>query len=680
MTTASSENRLIHESSPYLRQHAHNPVDWYPWGPEALDTARRENKPILLSIGYSACHWCHVMAHESFEDADTAAVMNELFINIKVDREERPDLDKIYQTAYQLLNGRPGGWPLTMFLMPDDHTPFFGATYVPKVARYGMPAFTDLLRRLMDFYQNREADVRQQNDSLRKALQAGPTRVAKTGYALNPQPLTEAVAQLAQSFDSSYGGFGRAPKFPHPTHLEHLLHQWQRTDNEQARDMALLTLRRMAEGGVYDHLGGGFCRYSVDEKWLIPHFEKMLYDNGPLLGLYAAAWRATGEPLFQQVTEETAAWALREMQDVQGGFYATLDADSEGVEGKFYVWDREDIRALLTAEEYEAFAPRYGLDRIANFEGHWHLHAARPLAESSTELVARARQKLFQARSQRIWPGRDEKILTSWNALMIKGLATAGRYLERPDWLAAAEQALDFIRAELWRDGRLLAVYKDGQARLPAYLDDYAFLLEAVLELLQGRWRDADLEFAQQLADTLLAHFEDKGKQGGFFFTADDHEPLIQRPKPLFDDALPSGNGVAALALLRLGHLLSHMPYLVAAERVLKTAWPSLEQNPAACGALLLALEGYYHPAETIILRGPADTLATWQTALNRTYTPLRLTLAIPADAHLPPFLAQKAGPGPVAYVCRGTRCSTPITDLAALEQALAESDPDQPA
>ncbi|HXH03750.1 MAG TPA: thioredoxin domain-containing protein [Candidatus Competibacteraceae bacterium] len=679
-------NRLIHETSLYLLQHAHNPVDWYPWGAEALEAARSSGKPILLSIGYSACHWCHVMAHECFEDAEVAAVMNELFVNIKVDREERPDLDRIYQQAYQLLNQRAGGWPLNVFLTPDDQVPFFAATYIPKQPRFGMPGFVELMRRLMAFYRDHEDSVRQQNHSLMAALLAGPGRLAVTGYSLHSGPLQEVRRQLEQLFDASHGGFGPAPKFPHPGNLERLLRQWvAHRDDGQALHMLRYTLTRMAEGGLYDQLGGGFCRYAVDERWEIPHFEKMLYDNGPLLALYASAWAATGEPLFRRVAEETAAWAMGEMQSPAGGYYSALDADSEGHEGRFYVWQPTQMQALLTADEYAVAAAHYGLDQPPNFEGRWHLRVARPLSEVAAALglsiteaerrLAAARAKLLAQRAQRVRPGRDEKVLTAWNALMIQGMARAGRLLGRPELIASAERAVDFIHRELWRDGRLLACWSAGQGKLPAYLDDYAFLLDALLELLQARWRSADLSWALELAEVLLDHFQDERK-GGFYFTADDHERLIQRPKPLYDEALPSGNGIAARALLLLGRLLARMPWLVAAERTLKWAWPTLERQPLACIALLEALEEYFQPSQCVILRGPEAELAAWRAACAREFAPRRLVLAIPTDAPDLPFaLADKAplsGTAVTAYVCTGTQCSAPVTTLEALLAQLA--------
>jgi uncharacterized protein YyaL (SSP411 family) len=522
-------NSLIDETSPYLLQHAHNPVQWYPWGPQALERAQREQKPILLSIGYSACHWCHVMAHESFEDPDTAAVMNELFINIKVDREERPDLDKIYQRAHQLLTRHPGGWPLTMFLTHDDRVPFFGGTYFPRQARYNLPAFTDLLRQVAEVYRTRLDDLREQNESLLQALESLQPPAAAAGEQLGPAPLDIARQQLEQSMDWQHGGFGRAPKFPHPTNIERLLRHWAGSGggDQRSLQMAGFTLQRMALGGVNDQLGGGFCRYSVDDHWMIPHFEKMLYDNGPLLALYAQAHAATGEALFGDTAAGIAGWVMREMQSPEGGYYSSLDADSEGEEGKFYVWVRQDVRQLLDESEYRLFSRRFGLDRQANFEGRWYPHVFvdwEQLAEESSmdiqevrASVDSARAKLFAAREQRVRPGRDDKVLTSWNALMIKGMAVAGRHLDRADWLASGDAALDFLRTRLWDGERLLATYKDGRAHLQGYLDDYVFLIDAVLELLQARWRDGDLRFALELAEVVLERFQDR-ENGGFFF------------------------------------------------------------------------------------------------------------------------------------------------------------------
>ena len=677
-------NALAGETSPYLLQHADNPVEWYPWGPEALAKAARENKPILLSIGYSACHWCHVMAHESFEDPATAAVMNEGFVNIKVDREERPDLDKIYQTAQYLLTQNQGGWPLTMFLTPDDQVPFLGGTYFPPEPRHGLPAFRDLLQRVRAAYAEREADIRAQNTEVLAALTAMQTPDATQPAPPDAAPLATAREQAARAFDHRLGGFGRAPKFPHPTSLERLLRDYARSGgaDEHALHMATFTLQRMADGGIYDHLGGGFYRYSTDNQWMIPHFEKMLYDNGPLLALYAHAWQLSGNPRFATVVDETIAWVAREMTAPAGGFYSSLDADSEGVEGRYYAWQAGEIEDIIGPEAYAPFARRFGLTRKANFEGNWHLHVVAQYHEIANvlggdpahheTLVEAARRQLFEARAQRVRPGLDDKILTSWNALMIKGLAIAGEIFNRADAIDAAHAAIDFIRNELWRDGRLLATCKDGHAHLGAYLDDYAFLLDALLHALAARWRSEDLDFAIALAECLLTHFEDR-ETGGFFFTAHDHESLILRSKPLADDALPAGNGVAAAALARLGHLLGEMRYLDASTRTLRAAWGSIAHAPGAHNALLIALEEHLEPPTLIVLRGNDSELRRWKNPANANYAPKRLSFAIPADAtNLPGLLGAREPRGAVtAYVCQGSHCLAPITDFAAFERAI---------
>ncbi len=677
MDKSAPANRLIHETSPYLQQHAHNPVDWYPWGPEALARAQHEDKPILLSIGYSACHWCHVMEHESFEDEDVARVMNELFVCIKVDREERPDLDKIYQNAHQFLTGRPGGWPLNMFLTPADRMPFFGGTYFPKTRRYGMPAFTEILHDVAATYRSRRDDIEKQNVSLRELFaRAEP---AGGGAPLGPAPLAAAVEQLKRQFDPRHGGFGGAPKFPHPTSLELLLRLWARgaisgKPDADALHAARFTLTQMARGGLYDQLGGGFCRYSVDERWEIPHFEKMLYDNAQLLPLYADAWLATGDALFRRVALETGAWIMREMQSLNGGYYSTLDADSEGHEGKFYAWDVDEIKKLLTPEEWGLVETRYDLRGEPNFEGHWHLNVR---AESGEEgRLDTARAKLFAAREKRVRPGRDEKILTSWNGMMIRAMAHAGRLLGREDFMDSAARAFDFVRAQLWRDGRLLATTKDGKAHLNAYLDDYVHLIDGGLALLQARFRAADLDFIRDLADTVLARFEDK-TSGGFYFTSDDHERLLHRPKPAGDDAIPSGNGIAAQVLLKLGHLLGETRYLDAAERTLTALAGTVAQYPSAHCGLLLALDEHLNPPQAIVLRGAPDALRSWHARCGTRYAPGRAVLAIPADAaDLPGLLAERRALGAVtAYVCSGHACQAPVTDLGAFEQALATQE-----
>ena len=681
-------NHLVSETSPYLLQHAHNPVDWYPWGETALQRARQENKPILLSIGYSACHWCHVMAHESFENPATAALMNALFINIKVDREERPDLDKIYQTAHQLLAQRAGGWPLTMFLTPGNQQPFFGGTYFPESARHGLPAFSDLLHRVAEVYRHRHAEVCQQAQAVTQALSQS-SAVQAGAPPLDAKPLRLAREQLLKSFDESAGGFGHALKFPHLTDVAFLLRCHARTQGGDAAALhaALHSLEKMALGGIYDQLGGGFCRYSVDDEWMIPHFEKMLYDNGPFLSIYSQAWQLQAQPLFQRVALETADWALREMQAADGGFYSSLDADSAGEEGRFYVWTPAELKAHLDAADYPLFARHFGVGRIPNFEQHWHLYVSVPRETLAQEFqlsleavdarLACARNTLLAVRAQRVRPGCDDKCLTAWNAWMIKGLAMAGPVFNRPDYVAAAERALAFIQSTLWDGQRLCATYRAGKAHLAAYLDDYAGLLDALLALLSARWRTADLRFACTLADTLLAQFEDK-QHGGFYFTAHDHEPLIQRPKPFMDEALASGNGVAAWALGRLGHLLGETRYLQAAERTLHAAWPSILQVPYAHASLLAALEEILAAPQVLVLRGTPEQLALWQNAVQQAYAPQRWCVAIPNDApDLPASLAARQPQGDaVAYLCSDFQCSAPLTELDQLLTLLRSAKP----
>jgi uncharacterized protein YyaL (SSP411 family) len=682
-------NLLANETSPYLQQHADNPVDWHAWNPEALRIAREQDKPILLSIGYSACHWCHVMAHESFEDEQTAALMNRLFVNIKVDREERPDLDRIYQLAHQMLSQTGGGWPLTIFLTPGDLTPFVGGTYFPKEARHGLIGFKDLLVRVAEYYRTQEAEIRKHGALLREAFAAlnpAPERTA----ALDRAPISNARRALAEDFDPEYGGFGQAPKFPHPTSIERLLRDWRASALGSEPDldalfMATRTLRSMAEGGLYDQLAGGFSRYSVDRWWMIPHFEKMLYDNGPLLALYAQAASATGDALYGRVALETASWVMRDMQSPEGGYYSTLDADSEGHEGKFYVWDRAEVERLLDPGEYRLFARRFGLDRAPNFEQRlWHLHVFESLEALAGEsgmaiadiehVIDGARAKLRAVREQRVWPGRDEKILVGWNGLMIRGMAIAARHLRRPELAESATRAVDFIRARMWADGRLSATYKDGQARLTGYLDDYVFLANGLLELLETRWRSADLEFAGALADVVLAHFADR-ENGGFYFTADDHEALLHRPRTFGDDATPAGNGIAALVLNRLGLLLGETRYLEAAEGTLRAGWAPLQRYPQAHTTLLNALEEQLAPLETVIIRGTADDAQRWRAELAALYAPDRQVFAIPSDERaLPAAIAdKKPGAGTVAYVCTGTTCDAPVASLPALVRRLRD-------
>jgi uncharacterized protein YyaL (SSP411 family) len=670
-------NRLGEETSPYLRQHADNPVDWQPWDERALALARESGKPILLSIGYSACHWCHVMAHECFEDDATAALMNDLFVNIKVDREERPDLDKIYQLTHQLIAQSAGGWPLTVFLTPNDHVPIFSGTYFPR------ETFKVLLERVRTYYRDHANELGGHVDALAQAFERMTLAIEDTAVTLDRTPLDSARKDLAEEFDREHGGFGGAPKFPHPTHLETLLRAWRDGATSDSPDldalfMATLTLTRMAEGGLYDQLGGGFFRYSVDAHWTIPHFEKMLYDNAALLGVYADAYAATGERLFGRVASETADWCIRDMQDPHGGFYATLDADSEGEEGKFYLWTREQIAALLDPEAQALVTQHFGLRAPPNFEDRaWHLRVAALPGErdreAANETLDTARRRLLDARGERAWPMRDDKILTAWNGLMISGLARAARALKRDDLLDAAERAAHFVHKTMWANQRLLATSMDGHARYAAYLDDYAFLARGLVDLLQARWSTVQLGLAIDLVEVLLAHFQ--ADDGGFFFTADDHERLIHRPKPFADEAIPSGNGVAAQTLTILGHLLGEPRYLEAASRTVQAAWPALERYPHAHGALLEALATTLSPHEIVILRGPQAEIDDWRALLDTGYNPSRLVFAIDRTDHsLPGLLAERvpSDAGTIAYVCKGTSCRAPIDSL---EQLTLELD-----
>jgi hypothetical protein len=690
----SHRNRLAAETSPYLRQHAGNPVDWYPWGEPALALARRERRPILLSIGYAACHWCHVMAHESFEDPATAALMNARFVNIKVDREERPDLDRLYQLAHQMLARRGGGWPLTMFLMHDDQRPFFGGTYFPPQRRHGLPGFSELLTHVADYYRDHESELRANAVAVTDALAGLQPPPAADAEPLTAAPLQDCRRQLERSFDGDWGGFGAAPKFPHAPLVQRCLRDWHERATQAAPDlhalyMATLTLTRMAEGGLFDQLGGGFCRYSVDGRWEIPHFEKMLYDNALLLGAYAEAAAATGEPLFAQVAIRTAEWMRTELRAPGGAFYSSLDADAAGSEGSYYVWEAAAVRQALSADEYPVFAARHGLDLPPNFEGHAHhlivatsidaLAATHGISTAAVDsLLASARATLLALRATRVRPERDEKILTSWNALAIQGLASAARLLDRADLAADAAAALTFLRRHHWRDGRLFATSAGGDARLAAYLDDYVFLAAAILELASVRFDADELQFGCALLDAVLEHFPDL-ERGGFYFTAADHESLISRPKSFGDDALPAGNGIAAVVMQRYGFLLGEPRYLEAAERTLRSAWAPLREYPPGHASLLQALEEQLQPPVAVILRGPRTVIEAWRRELAAVYAPRRMVLAVPHEASLagaaplPAALAGKpAPPGGAAYVCRGSQCSAALASLAELAAELA--------
>ncbi len=678
-------NALAKESSPYLRQHADNPVDWLPWSAEALALAREQNKPILLSIGYSACHWCHVMAHESFEDEATAELMNRHFVNIKVDREERPDIDRIYQTAHHLIARRPGGWPLTMFLSPDDQLPFFGGTYFPDRPRHGMISFTDLLRKIVEIFDHEPDKIRQQGEAIAQALIEIEMRENQNQGGASEKALELFDAQLLKAFDAENGGFGRAPKFPQPAILLQALNRaCGRAADDPLFHAIVFSLRRIALGGIQDHVGGGFYRYSVDDQWMIPHFEKMLYDNGQLLEVLARAFRLTGEALFGDAVAGIVEWLERDMVTPSGAYYAALDADSEGVEGKYYLWTPLEVKQAVGADAYQALAWRFGLDQPANFEGQWHLHGYHGAdevvgkfgldADEYRDEHARVRAQLRQLRAARIPPGLDDKVLTGWNALVIRGLATAARIFMRDDYFSSATRCLRALRAECWHDGRLLALSTASGKRLDAYLDDYAHLLQACLDCLQFEWNGETLDFAVELAEQLLDLFADRS-HGGFYFTASDQEKLIQRPKSWQDEAMPSGNAVAALALSRLGLLIGREDFTASAERALQSVADNVNQTPFYAAGFTALLQASTHPPMQIIVRGSGEILEHWRRAILPSLRPDQSAYFVPAEAAgLPDLLDSKTSEGAVsAWICEGFSCRAPITDLDSLLAALDE-------
>ena len=670
-------NKLAEETSPYLQQHAKNPVEWYPWGEQALTLAREQNKPILLSIGYSACHWCHVMAHESFEDVSIAAVMNQYFINIKVDREERPDIDQIYQTAHSMMSQRSGGWPLTVFLTPQQ-TPYFTGTYFPKTSRYQLPGFAELLPRVAAYFHERKDELATQSVQLAEAL-SRTIPVANHLVSANESTIQLGFDQLKASFDKANGGFGTAPKFPNPADITLLLHQ-AHAGNKTAAEMALQTLSAMAAGGIYDQIGGGFCRYSVDERWNIPHFEKMLYDNGQLLSLYSDGYQLSTNKdekrVYEQVVVETIAWIEREMLAAQGCIYSSLDADSldahgHSEEGAFYVWQTADVKTLLSPEEFVVASHCFGFDRAANFENQaWHAYMAVLPEIQDQPLLQSAKAKLLDARELRARPSLDDKILTSWNALVAKGLARAGVVFERPDWVALSQNVVDFIREYLWiknAEGgfQLMATAKGEKVHLNAYLDDHAFLLDTLITLLQASYRSSDMQFAEEIAEALLENFE--AESGGFYFTSHQHEQLIYRAKQPYDNATPSGNGIAAVALQRFGHILGEARYLQSAERALQAFDNVIKRNPASCASLTHALQEYVNPPTLVIVRGENAKLASWRKALNK-YQPHHIFIYLDESVDKLPATLQRSLLAEVnAWLCKGVECSQAITDIPSL-------------
>jgi len=673
-------NALAHESSLYLRSHADQPIHWMSWTPEALSQARASDKPILLSIGYSSCHWCHVMAHESFEDLTVANLLNEHFISIKVDREERPDLDKVYQLAHQLLTGRGGGWPLTLFLDPQDLTPFFAGTYFPLKPRYGMPAFSDLLAQVLTVYRSKRAELNAQAQRLITAL-ADTRRLPTTAVTLTDEPLAKADQWLTERFDQVYGGFGGAPKFPHSEQLEYLCRRYSASYKStepslQALYQLSLTLTRMAEGGLFDQLGGGFYRYSVDDYWMIPHFEKMLYDNGLLLSVYAKAALITGERLFLEITRRLADWLLREFEDASGLFYASQDADSEGHEGKFYVWQPDEIKALLNPQSFELMSRRFGLDRVANFENeHWHLHAfvdRTELAQEFSLAVNEVDQRLsdglgvlYQHRQKRIAPTIDPKLITAWNAMAIEGLIQASRTLQQPHLLRHAQNALDAIDRSCFVNDRLISV-RVGQDRYSfAFLDDVAYLLKASLASVQREFRWSDLNRCRRLADELLRYF--RAEDGGFWMSAHDAEPLIDRPRSIHDEAIPCAAAIATHSLLRLGYLLNEPSWIDVATQALTQVSSALMRHPAGLISWLEPLSETLRPPQLLILRGEAQQLRDWQALIDGFVNPHRLVLALPDETCRELLTDKPSRASGVVYCCDGFVCQAPIHDTAGL-------------
>jgi uncharacterized protein YyaL (SSP411 family) len=683
MLLSKKTNRLINETSPYLLQHAENPVDWYPWGPEALEKAKREDKPIFLSIGYSACHWCHVMAHEDFEDEEIAKLMNENFVNIKVDREERPDLDDIYQKVCQILTGT-GGWPLSVFLTPDQK-PFFAGTYFPPIDRYGMPGFGSILRQLSDTYKNNKDLIERQTKIIMDGLAQTTEHLVKPAK-LDRTILDEAAINLLQSGDLLNGGFGPSPKFPNASNLSFLLRYYDLSKISRFRDFVLLTLDKMASGGIHDHIGGGFHRYATDSMWLVPHFEKMLYDNALIPLVYAEAFQITGENKYRYVVKRTLDYVLREMTHPDGGFYSTQDADSEGEEGKYYTWKKSEIIDALGSEEGDIFCMHYGVTQGGNFEGSNILHVSVPIQELARKLskpvqdieriIEEGRKKLLQIRDKRIKPGRDEKVLTSWNGLMISAFAKGYRITGDSTYLDAARRAVNFIEGKLANGEELKRTFKDGQPKLDGYLDDYAFYISALLDLFEVDSNADYLSSAIKYADYMIEHFWDQNNED-FFFTSDNHEKLIVRTKSIYDLSVPSGNSMAALALIRLYHYTQNQDCIKKAEKVLSKNASMAAENPFAFGQLLNTAFMYVRrPKEvTLITNGQAEQAIDW---LNKQFLPEGIIAITNTNgiAQLQKFAFFKGkewiNDKPfTAYVCKDFACSMPLHSIDEIKKIL---------
>ena len=677
-------NRLIHEASPYLLQHAHNPVDWYPWGEEALSRAKKEDKPILLSIGYSSCHWCHVMEKESFENEAIAGIMNARFINIKVDREVRPDLDELYMNAVQVMTGS-GGWPMTVFLTPDL-IPFHAGTYFPPEDRGGIPGFSKVLVIVSDYYRSHRGEVEKMEAQLKNTLHQ-IAEIIPSQEALSEKVLTKAFNALESQFDPIYGGFGNAPKFPSSMALSFLLRYWKNTGSKKALEMVEKTLEKMANGGIYDHLGGGFHRYSVDERWLIPHFEKMLYDNALLSRAYFEAYQATRKERYRHAGEEILNYVLREMKGPEGGFYSTQDADSEGEEGKFYVWTRDEIKEVLGKEKGTPFCAYYGVATEGNFEGGASvLNIASTLEKVSQlygmpvadleKVLVEGRQKLYVVREKRLRPDRDEKILTSWNGLMISGFVDGFKVTEKEQYLNGAKEAARFILHKMRKDGRLMRVFNKGKSQVKGYSEDYAFFIQALIDLYEATFEMEWVEEAEDLNRRMIHQFWDESN-GGFFFTGKENESLIARSKNPYDNATPSANSIAVFNLIRLGYLTGEESFKEKAEQILHLFYNLLDQHPAGFSQMLSGLSFFLGPQEIGII-GSRDDLKTKSMLkeIYHAYLPNKI-LSLrepqePIEGDWFPFLREKGDQEvPTAFVCKGFTCLPPVRNEEELKKIL---------
>jgi uncharacterized protein YyaL (SSP411 family) len=671
-------NHLIKETSPYLLQHAHNPVEWFAWGEEALNKAKQENKPIFLSVGYSACHWCHVMAHESFENEDIAQVMNEFFVNIKVDREERPDIDDIYQKVCQLNTGT-GGWPLSVFLTPDQR-PFYVGTYFPPLDNYGRPGFGSVVRQLAQAWKEKPTDIQQAAENFIAGLQR--TEFVSHESKLEKSILDEAAVNLLSIVDMTNGGFGQAPKFPNASNLSFMLRYSRLSKIVKFQEFVFKTLTKMANGGMYDQLGGGFHRYSTDARWLVPHFEKMLYDNALLPPVYAEAYQISKDPRYLEVVQDTLRFVMREMASVEGGFYSAYDADSEGEEGKFYVWKKKEIQEIL-GKNSDIFCLYYDVTDGGNFEGHTILYNSMNLSSIAfhfgkseleiSQILKQCKEKLFAVRAKRVVPGRDDKIMTSWNSLMISAFVKGYRVTDEPDFIKSAENCINFIETRLTKDGHLLHTYKDGQSKLMAYLDDYAYFTNALLDFFETRPLKKYLDLAVYYANYLLEHFWDEN-QKNFFFTADNHEKLIIRTKNIYDLSLPSGNSVVAAVMLRLYHITGEKKYLDVSIKVMESLGMMAAENPFGFGQLLNAMYLYLiKPLEITVMNSSNVAIKNY---LTKKFIPEAILILISTKEEIESLKKLQFFAGKEyddnktkVYVCRDFTCSLPLENISDIEK-----------